>query len=113
MDTLVRAGERVLGGYKDKRQHLLAIAFVSVGVLVESRTVGIGQTSPTLGAMLTVAFAENPNYCGHHKMGGQPSLDRLHPTNQPIREVQRSPKPGRNDVCPCGSGKKFKRCHGV
>jgi uncharacterized protein YecA (UPF0149 family) len=24
----------------------------------------------------------------------------------------RGPKPGRNDVCPCGSGLKFKRCHG-
>jgi hypothetical protein len=23
------------------------------------------------------------------------------------------PKTGRNDPCPCGSGKKFKRCHGV
>jgi hypothetical protein len=22
-------------------------------------------------------------------------------------------KPGRNDVCPCGSGKKYKKCHGV
>src|SRR5690606_38060773 len=22
------------------------------------------------------------------------------------------PKPGRNDPCPCGSGKKFKQCHG-
>jgi hypothetical protein len=22
------------------------------------------------------------------------------------------PKPGRNDPCPCGSGLKFKRCHG-
>jgi SEC-C motif len=22
------------------------------------------------------------------------------------------PKPGRNDPCPCGSGKKFKLCHG-
>ncbi|HLL12194.1 MAG TPA: SEC-C metal-binding domain-containing protein, partial [Rubrivivax sp.] len=21
--------------------------------------------------------------------------------------------PGRNDPCPCGSGKKFKRCHGA
>ena len=27
-------------------------------------------------------------------------------------ELQR-PKPGRNDPCPCGSGKKFKRCHGA
>jgi preprotein translocase subunit SecA len=23
------------------------------------------------------------------------------------------PKVGRNDPCPCGSGKKFKFCHGV
>jgi preprotein translocase subunit SecA len=22
-------------------------------------------------------------------------------------------KPGRNDACPCGSGKKFKHCHGA
>jgi uncharacterized protein YecA (UPF0149 family) len=24
-----------------------------------------------------------------------------------------TPKIGRNDLCPCGSGKKFKQCHGV
>jgi preprotein translocase subunit SecA len=23
-----------------------------------------------------------------------------------------APKVGRNDPCPCGSGKKFKQCHG-
>ncbi len=23
-----------------------------------------------------------------------------------------APKPGRNDPCPCGSGKKYKKCHG-
>ncbi len=27
--------------------------------------------------------------------------------------VNKLPKVGRNDDCPCGSGKKFKRCHGV
>ena len=39
----------------------------------------------------------------------------------PAREVTRGPQqprrkassPGRNDPCPCGSGKKFKRCHGA
>lgn len=24
-----------------------------------------------------------------------------------------TPRPGRNDPCPCGSGKKYKKCHGV
>ena len=30
---------------------------------------------------------------------------------QPVRRTQ--PKVGRNDPCPCGSGKKYKKCHGV
>ena len=29
-----------------------------------------------------------------------------------VRQVVRGPKVGRNSPCPCGSGKKFKRCHG-
>jgi preprotein translocase subunit SecA len=32
---------------------------------------------------------------------------------QPQRPVRASPKVGRNQPCPCGSGKKFKNCHGV
>jgi SEC-C motif-containing protein len=27
--------------------------------------------------------------------------------------IQRAALPGRNDPCPCGSGKKYKRCHGA
>ena len=31
-----------------------------------------------------------------------------------VETVRRdAPKPGRNDPCPCGSGKKFKQCHGA
>jgi preprotein translocase subunit SecA len=31
-----------------------------------------------------------------------------------IRQVKRDePKVGRNDACPCGSGKKYKKCHGA
>ena len=32
---------------------------------------------------------------------------------QPQRPVRATPKVGRNQPCPCGSGKKFKNCHGV
>ncbi len=28
------------------------------------------------------------------------------------KTVVRAPQPGRNDPCPCGSGKKYKKCHG-
>ncbi|MFL5839695.1 MAG: SEC-C metal-binding domain-containing protein, partial [Thermoleophilaceae bacterium] len=27
--------------------------------------------------------------------------------------VREEPKVGRNDPCPCGSGKKYKKCHGA
>lgn len=40
-----------------------------------------------------------------HKNGGK--MGSQEPTEQVIRE---SPKVGRNDPCPCGSGKKFKKC---
>ena len=32
----------------------------------------------------------------------------------PVSTVRRDePKVGRNDPCPCGSGKKYKKCHGA
>jgi uncharacterized protein YecA (UPF0149 family) len=36
--------------------------------------------------------------------------DHLHVPAQPYR--RETPKLGRNDPCFCGSGKKFKKCHG-
>ncbi|MCB1903860.1 MAG: SEC-C domain-containing protein, partial [Gammaproteobacteria bacterium] len=32
---------------------------------------------------------------------------------KPKTEVHAGPKVGRNDPCPCGSGKKFKKCCGA
>jgi uncharacterized protein YecA (UPF0149 family) len=34
------------------------------------------------------------------------------PITPPIPIVEHSPKTGRNDPCPCGSGKKYKKCCG-
>ena len=34
------------------------------------------------------------------------------PSEQKQAPVQVGPKIGRNDACPCGSGKKYKACHG-
>jgi preprotein translocase subunit SecA len=42
---------------------------------------------------------------------GQPGGDTREPQKtQPIRVEK---KVGRNEPCPCGSGKKFKNCHGA
>lgn len=35
------------------------------------------------------------------------------PMPEPATVVRAAPKVGRNDACPCGSGKKFKKCCGV
>jgi len=37
-----------------------------------------------------------------------------HDPSVPVKQepVKVGPKIGRNDPCPCGSGKKYKQCHG-
>jgi preprotein translocase subunit SecA len=45
-----------------------------------------------------------------------PVADRCHrpagPARPPATPVRVDKAPGRNDPCPCGSGKKYKQCHG-
>lgn len=45
-----------------------------------------------------------------HKDGEGHHHHHSHNTAPIVRE---SPKIGRNDPCPCGSGKKYKKCHGA
>jgi HEAT repeat protein len=40
-----------------------------------------------------------------------PQEDELEDEQEP--HVHTAPPPGRNDLCPCGSGKKYKKCHGA
>lgn len=60
-------------------------------------------------------------FVAHYLDGGQPG--RLHETSRFRREAGRwlyvggklhaTAQPGRNTPCPCGSGRKFKRCCGA
>jgi preprotein translocase subunit SecA len=34
-------------------------------------------------------------------------------TGQRVQQIRVAPKVGRNEPCPCGSGKKYKNCHGA
>ena len=59
---------------------------------------------------------------GHEHQPGHETLSHVHGPDcnhdhhdhhhhMPVRQVMRSgPKVGRNDACPCGSGKKYKKC---
>ncbi|HYM20451.1 MAG TPA: preprotein translocase subunit SecA [Candidatus Kapabacteria bacterium] len=44
---------------------------------------------------------------------GEPGLPPPPPQAAPRTPVRVAPKVGRNDPCPCGSGKKYKNCHGA
>jgi preprotein translocase subunit SecA len=44
----------------------------------------------------------------------QPSKQQTKPASRPnvVQQPKRAKKIGRNEPCPCGSGKKYKHCHG-
>lgn len=46
------------------------------------------------------------------RQGYQQAIDNSFPQEEKKQPVIADPKVGRNDVCPCGSGKKYKQCHG-
>lgn len=47
--------------------------------------------------------------CGHYHAAARAHFVR----REKWRDLSSQPKPGRNDPCHCGSGKKFKKCHGA
>jgi preprotein translocase subunit SecA len=66
-------------------------------------------------AELETAVARHPgDDTAAPPMGGPqaPSLDELRQEARRPAPAKAAPKIGRNDLCPCGSGKKFKHCHG-
>jgi preprotein translocase subunit SecA len=61
------------------------------------------------GGMLAARAAAQGG--GPPTMGGQMPAATPPPATGPIQ--RQMPKVGRNDPCPCGSGKKYKKCHGA
>ena len=79
-------------------------------------------------AALLLAPEDLPSYVAEEYPGRQPTREdliddacfavqdlRMHWLERATRTAPRQveAKPGRNDPCPCGSGKKFKKCHGA
>ncbi|MCP4676284.1 MAG: hypothetical protein GY854_12390 [Deltaproteobacteria bacterium] len=48
---------------------------------------------------------------GRGQMGGEPAEQGA--TGKPSTVKRDQPKVGRNDPCPCGSGRKYKKCCGA
>jgi preprotein translocase subunit SecA len=62
----------------------------------------------------SAAFSEMGTATGASAPQGQPRPARVGGDDAAVKQVRRDePKVGRNDPCPCGSGKKYKKCHGA
>jgi preprotein translocase subunit SecA len=104
-DTMIDTIRREIAS----RLHLMRIqqagerdARVRPGITVQSASHG------TVGAFSSSAFATGAGEGGRKGAGG--SSARSEP--EAVTVVRSYPKVGRNDPCPCGSGKKYKFCHG-
>jgi preprotein translocase subunit SecA len=61
-----------------------------------------GRTTSSKADSTNAGFSEADREAALRKQGDQ----------QPKTVRREAPKVGRNDPCPCGSGKKYKQCHG-
>jgi len=75
-----------------------------------------GREQKTDMSKLKVRKDEMVGATSGHQAGAPPMEggDYQDPSAGPVRQepIKVAPKIGRNDTCPCGSGKKYKNCHG-
>lgn len=97
--------------YRLTRKNSLAWVY-STGPLVQPIT---GAAAATIRQIThEVIRTLDPNYRKKTTEKAQlfASTAQLFNTATPPQPPLRRPLPGRNDPCPCGSGRKFKHCHG-
>jgi len=74
------------------------------------------STSATKAARVKAATVANPGRA--EDVAQPPKAPKAAAASAPARPPFRRPQSlnfagvGRNDICPCGSGKRFKNCHG-
>ena len=81
------------------------------------RTEGGGEGDKKGTVEFRALYTANGEFCNHHEVaqfvngrGGWKFADGELVGETPT--VREEPKIGRNDLCPCGSGKKYKKCCG-
>ncbi len=79
-----------VGGFEDEKEMLA----VEQKMMARGQEINSGVTTKIFDKSKTVYDRMNENHSG------------------PRSQVKNTKKVGRNDPCPCGSGKKYKKCHG-
>ncbi|TSC55660.1 MAG: preprotein translocase subunit SecA [Parcubacteria group bacterium Gr01-1014_18] len=70
----------------------------------------VQQLAPTVSPTAPVSYSDPEKTLQKSDFGGDHDDDEVPMKTEPQTAV---PKVGRNEDCPCGSGKKYKKCHGV
>ncbi len=100
--------------YKREAFHLFSHLMENMRATTVRTVFKISMVSATPQAQ-SEALPENVQYQGAQDNQAQFAGSQETETNQPAtpqKPIVNSNKVGRNDLCPCGSGKKFKNCHG-
>ena len=71
---------------------------------------GVAEDAAATGSGRAGGFAASPGFAGGFGGGQGPTAGPASPGGETV--VREGRKVGRNEPCPCGSGKKFKHCHG-
>jgi len=104
-------------GFKMFQECLETIATNTIMGILNVRVEVNGQSIPLAAAPIpkkpTMTF-ENRNAAGETvpPAGTRQPQQQQRQQAKPAQVVNQMPKVGRNDPCPCGSGKKYKLCHG-
>ena len=87
------------------------VSFLSKASLPEENKSAIKEVKAPVRADMSKLQISRTDDLGAGSGGGaNPEAAQEKPKAQPVR-VEKTV--GRNDLCPCGSGKKFKNCHGA
>ena len=102
--------QRMLAGIRDRVTGLIFVARVMGQTQARSNyreTAAVHESAGSYGVTEELAATGGAETTTQQEQGGEiPAA-----SHKPI--VREAPKVGRNDLCPCGSGKKFKKCCGV
>ncbi len=87
------------------------VSFLFKGNIPQQAPAQIQEARPRAKSDISNLRVSKPDYVANSTANGAPdALPQQAPKAQPVHT---GPKVGRNDLCPCGSGKKYKNCHGV
>jgi preprotein translocase subunit SecA len=95
-------------GYDGFVQMLSAISHQLMSLLMRIQPKGQAEETARMEQQLARAAKNRPVIEGRGDVDG-----RVQQEAKPKQVVRSEPKVGRNDPCPCGSGKKYKKCHGA